>query len=104
VHSVQAAASRLEMVNRTKHGRTVSMIATREYLRGKYHCTVDLLFDWFVLVCLQIKTKIVSCHTADSKTVEQEVNGTVILPPLVFPETTIVIHANNNMDANVYLD
>ncbi len=34
---------------------------------------------------LQIKTKIVSCHTADSKPVKQEVNGTMILPPLVFP-------------------
>jgi hypothetical protein len=34
---------------------------------------------------LQIKTKIVSCHTAYSKTVKQEVNSTVILPPLVFP-------------------
>ncbi len=34
---------------------------------------------------LEIKTKIVSCHTADSKPVKQEVNGTVILPPLVFP-------------------
>jgi hypothetical protein len=34
---------------------------------------------------LQIKTKIVSCHTADSKPVKQEVNSTVILPPLVFP-------------------
>jgi hypothetical protein len=34
---------------------------------------------------LQIKTKIDSCHTADSKPVKQEVNGTVILPPLVFP-------------------
>ncbi len=33
---------------------------------------------------LQIKTKIVSCHTADSKPVKQEVNGTVILSPLVF--------------------
>ncbi len=33
---------------------------------------------------MQIKTKIVSCHTADSKPVKQEVNGTVILPPLVF--------------------
>ncbi len=31
---------------------------------------------------LQIKTKIVSCHTADSKPAKQEVNGTVILPPL----------------------
>ncbi len=34
---------------------------------------------------LQIKTKIVSSHTAASKTVKQEVNGTVILSPLVFP-------------------
>ncbi len=33
---------------------------------------------------LQIKTKIVSCHTADSKPVKQEVNSTVTLPPLVF--------------------
>ncbi len=32
---------------------------------------------------MQIKTKIVSCHTADSKPVKQEVNSTVILPPLV---------------------
>jgi hypothetical protein len=38
--------------------------------------------DWSVL---QIKIKIVSCHTADTKPVKQEVNGTVILPPLVFP-------------------
>jgi hypothetical protein len=33
---------------------------------------------------LQIKTKIVSCHTADSKLVKKEVSGTVILPALVF--------------------
>jgi hypothetical protein len=39
---------------------------------------------------LQIKTKIVSCHTADSKPVKQEVNGIVILPPLVFPGVTVV--------------
>jgi len=37
------------------------------------------------LSVLQIKTKIVSSHTADSKPVKQEANGTVILPPLVFP-------------------
>jgi len=35
---------------------------------------------------LQIKTKIVSCHTADSKPVKQEVNSTVILPHLIFPD------------------
>ncbi len=34
---------------------------------------------------MQIKTKIFSCHTGDSKPVKQEVSGTVILPPLVFP-------------------
>jgi hypothetical protein len=35
---------------------------------------------------LQIKTKIVSCHTADSKPVKQEINSTMIIPPLVlFP-------------------
>ena len=34
---------------------------------------------------LHIKTKIVSCHTADSKPVKQEVNGSVILLPLVLP-------------------
>jgi hypothetical protein len=38
---------------------------------------------------LQIQTKIVSCHTADSKPVKQEVNGTVMLPPLVFADLTI---------------
>ncbi len=34
---------------------------------------------------LQIKTKIVSSHTANSKPVKQEGNGTVKLPPFVFP-------------------
>jgi hypothetical protein len=36
-----------------------------------------------------MKTKIVSCHTADSKPVRQEVNGTMKLPPLVFPALSI---------------
>jgi hypothetical protein len=35
---------------------------------------------------LEIKTIIVSCHTANSKPVKFEVNGKVTLPPLVFPE------------------
>jgi hypothetical protein len=37
---------------------------------------------------LQIKTKIVSYDTANSKPVKQEVNGTVILSPLVFLDET----------------
>ncbi len=26
--------------------------SSREYYRGKYHCTVDLLFDWFGISCM----------------------------------------------------
>ncbi len=25
---------------------------SREYLRGKYHCTIDILFDWFGIRCM----------------------------------------------------
>jgi len=41
---------------------------------------------------LQIKTKIVTRHTADSKPDKQEVNGTVILPHLVFPVTSTLVY------------
>jgi len=41
----------------------------------------------------QIKTKIVSCHTADSETAKQGDNGTVTLPPLVFP---VWVQRNNS--------
>ncbi len=39
--------------------------------------------------------QIVSCHTADSKPVKQEINGAVILPPLVFPATMLKIYRNS---------
>jgi len=39
---------------------------------------------------LQITTNIVSNHAADSKPVKQEVNGTVILPPLEFPASAFL--------------
>ncbi len=29
----------------------------REYLRGKYHCSIELLFDWFGLACFINKNK-----------------------------------------------
>jgi hypothetical protein len=44
--------------------------------------------NWSVL---QIETKIVSCHTAYSKPVKQEVNCTVAIPPFVFPAATIFL-------------
>jgi hypothetical protein len=37
----------------------------------------------------QFKTKLVSLHTADSKPVKQEAKGTMILAPIVFPDSTI---------------
>jgi hypothetical protein len=40
---------------------------------------------------LKIKTKFVSCHTADSKPVKQEVNSIVILPPLILPGNSIAL-------------
>jgi hypothetical protein len=43
------------------------------------------------LSVLKIQTKIVSCHTADSKSIKQEVDVTVILPPLVFPDFYLII-------------
>jgi hypothetical protein len=39
---------------------------------------------------LQINAKIVSSLTADSKPVKQEVNSTMILPPLVFPGLSFI--------------
>jgi len=47
---------------------------------GKYHCTIDLLFDWFGLVCFANNNKIVSCQTADYKTVKQEGNDSDTSP------------------------
>jgi hypothetical protein len=48
---------------------------------------------------MQVKTKIVSCQTADSKPVKQEVNSTVILPPSVFPVASEVSWDGLNKDA-----
>jgi len=53
------------------------------------YCLSPVLLVWSVL---QIKSEIVSCHTADSKPVKQEANSTVILPPLVFPAITVEYH------------
>ncbi len=58
----------------------------REYLRGKYHCTVDLLFDWFGISCMTTDN---FCFYLRNRLIQtsqkKEVNGTVILSFLVFP-------------------
>ncbi len=58
-----------------------------------------LCLDYTVL---QIKTKIVSSHTADSKPVKQEVNSTVILPPLVFPGTGVT-YDDRHMTIKIFI-
>ncbi len=52
---------------------------------GKYHCTIDLLSDWFGLVCFANKNKKLSVVL---QLISKEVNETVILPPSVFPGFT----------------
>ncbi len=73
------------------NGLNITMRTDREYQRGMYHCTINLLFDWIGLVCFANKNKNSSCHTAGSKPLKQEGNGTLILPPLVFPGTTVFL-------------
>ena len=48
---------------------------------GRFTVLLTSCLTGLDLSVLQIKTKIVSSHTADSKPVQQEVSGTVILPP-----------------------
>ncbi len=69
-----------------KSGGMVAKRWRQGILKGEvslYHWTPV----WLVSISLfwKIKTKILCCHTGDSKPVKQEVNGTVILPPLEFP-------------------
>jgi hypothetical protein len=40
---------------------------------GKYHCTVDLLFDWFGLVCFANKNK--NCQLVYSKFQTSQTGG-----------------------------
>ncbi len=49
---------------------------------------------------LQINIKIFSCHTVGSKPVKEEVNGTMILPPLLFPTYT---HIHTHTQTHIYI-
>ncbi len=46
--------------------------------------------------------KIVICHTVDFKPVNQEVNSTVILPPLVFPGLSIWQRSEGGGEGVIY--
>ncbi len=58
----------------------------REYQRGKYHCTVDLLFYWFGLVCFANKNK--NCQLSYSWFQTSQIGGqrySDTSPDQVFP-------------------
>ncbi len=69
--------------------QNLSQSTIREYLRGKYHCTIDLLFDWFGISCMTTEIFCFYLQNRLIQLVKQEVNGTVIRPPFVFPATMI---------------
>ncbi len=80
--------SLMTIIEQQMIGGQISHLKTHPILKCKLgNCTLERDVFLFGLdqSFLQIKTKIVSCRTADSKPVKQEVNGTVILPLLVFP-------------------
>ncbi len=57
----------------------------REYQRGKYHCTNDLLFDWFGISC---KTTDNFCFYLQNRLIQTIQTGGEQYsdtPPLVFP-------------------
>jgi hypothetical protein len=51
---------------------------------GSITVPFDLLFDWFGISCMTTDNFCFISKTDLSKPVKQEVNGTVIFPPLVF--------------------
>ncbi len=61
------------------------ILPTLVFPGGSIIAQLNSCLTGFDLSVLQIKTKMVSCHTANSKPVKQGVNGTVILP-LVVPD------------------
>ncbi len=81
-------------------------LSPRDTKGGSITIQLSSLYDLFGLACFANKTKIVSCHTTDSKPVKQEVNSTVILPALVFlarsNEAVGFKNVNNCLNINIY--
>ncbi len=68
-----------------KSSQTLKFVCPGNTIGGKYHCTVDLLFDCMESAVWLLKFFVFICKIDSSKPVKQEVNGTVIRPPVVFP-------------------
>jgi hypothetical protein len=64
-------------------GANSNKCGDREHQRGKYHCTVDLLFDWFGISCMT--TDNICFHLQNRLIQTSETRGQWYSPPLVFP-------------------
>jgi hypothetical protein len=73
-------------------------VRSREYLRGKYHCTIDLLFDWFGLTCFANKNK--NCHLSYScfETSQTGVQWYSDSSPFSIPWLDPIIYENERRD------
>ncbi len=70
--------------NKTKQGRLACPLI-QGILKGKYHCTVDLLFDWFGISCM---TTDHFCFYLQNRLIQTSQPGGQWYsdtPPLVFP-------------------
>ena len=65
--------------------------SSREYLRGKYHCTIDLLLDWFGISCMTTDN---FCFYLQNRLIQTSQTGGQWYSdtsPLVFPGQTYVM-------------
>jgi hypothetical protein len=71
---------------------------------GKYHCTVDLLFDLFGLVCFVNKNK--NCQLSYSRFQTSQTGGQQYsdTSPLVCPGLTIIIYDRNDIASTIKLN
>jgi hypothetical protein len=79
-----------------KNGLIIS--SSREYKRGKYPCTVDLLFDWFGIsrtttdnFCFYLQNRLI-------QTSQKGGQRYMILPPFVFPAASYEADVPENIE------
>ncbi len=82
--------SNTELHNADCHHANI-IYAEQGILKGEYHCTIDLLFDWFGINCMTTDNFGFYLQNRLIQTSREEVKGTVILPPLVFPVLNLLL-------------
>jgi hypothetical protein len=75
----------LELTSRVEPLVANRVGSSKEYYKGKHHCTIDLLFEWIGISCMTTHNFCFISKTDITEPVKQEVNRTVILPPFSIP-------------------